>query len=153
MRRRGFTLVELLVVIAIIGGLVGLLLPAVQAARESARRGQCGNSLRQIGIAMQTFLDGRRHFPSGYLADTAAAGRDSATFDAPPGTGWGLAIAPYLESGGGGCYGSLQCNGGRGCRRQSADRFTPTDDRSVPIVNRPSRCVRRPRRKWCGSRI
>jgi prepilin-type N-terminal cleavage/methylation domain-containing protein len=97
MRRRGFTLVELLVVIAIIGVLVGLLLPAVQAARESARRGQCGNSLRQIGIAMQTFLDGRRHFPSGYLADTASSARDADTFDAPPGTGWGLAIAPFLE--------------------------------------------------------
>ena len=97
MRRRGFTLVELLVVVAIIGGLVGLLLPAVQAARESARRGQCGNSLRQIGIAMQTFLDGRRHFPSGYLADTASSARDPDTFDAPPGTGWGLAIAPFLE--------------------------------------------------------
>ena len=97
LRRRGFTLVELLVVIAIIGVLVGLLLPAVQAARESARRGQCGNSLRQIGIAMQTFLDGRRHFPSGYLADTAAPSRDTDTFDAPLGTGRGLAIAQFLE--------------------------------------------------------
>ena len=97
MRRRGFSLVELLVVVAILGLLVGLLLPAVQAARESSRRGQCGNSLRQIGIAMHAFLDGRRHFPAGYLADTAAAGRDPATFDAPAGTGWGLAIAPYLE--------------------------------------------------------
>jgi prepilin-type N-terminal cleavage/methylation domain-containing protein len=97
MRRHGFTLVELLVVIAIIGVLVGLLLPAVQAAREAARRGQCGNSLRQIGIAMHTFLDGRRHFPSGYLADTASLSRDADTFDAPPGTGWGLAIAPFLE--------------------------------------------------------
>jgi prepilin-type N-terminal cleavage/methylation domain-containing protein len=97
MRRRGFTLVELLVVIAIIGGLVGLLLPAVQAARESARRGQCGNSLRQIGIGMHAFLDARHHFPSGYLADTASSSRDTDTFDAPPGTGWGLAIAPFLE--------------------------------------------------------
>ena len=97
MRRRGFTLVELLVVIAIIGVLAGLLLPAVQAARESARRAHCGNSLRQIGIAMQIFLDARRHFPSGYLADTAASARDADTFDAPPGTGWGLAIAPFLE--------------------------------------------------------
>ena len=99
MRRRAFTVVELLVVIAIIGVLVGLLLPAVQAAREAARRGHCGNSLRQIGIAMQTFLDGRLHFPSGYLADTTAPIRDPATFDAPPGTGWGLAIAPYLDEG------------------------------------------------------
>ena len=99
MRHRGFTLVELLVVIAIISALVGLFLPAVQAAREAARRGQCGNSLRQIGIAMQNFLDGRRHFPSGYLADIASPARDADTFDAPPGTGWGLAIAPFLEEG------------------------------------------------------
>jgi prepilin-type N-terminal cleavage/methylation domain-containing protein len=97
MRRRGFTLVELLVVIAIIGVLVGLLLPAVQAARESARRGQCGNSLRQIGIALHNYLDGRRYFPAGYLADTTSPSRDADTFDAPPGTGWGLAIAPFLE--------------------------------------------------------
>jgi prepilin-type N-terminal cleavage/methylation domain-containing protein len=62
---RGFTLVELLVVIAIIGVLVALLLPAIQAARESARRAECMNHLKQIGVAIQSHHDVHKHFPSG----------------------------------------------------------------------------------------
>jgi prepilin-type N-terminal cleavage/methylation domain-containing protein len=76
MSRRGFTLVELLVVIGIVGVLVGLLLPAVQSARESARRSHCLNNMRQWGLAMQQYETSRRRFPPGSIGNTAVSGNE-----------------------------------------------------------------------------
>src|SRR5262245_17125416 len=84
---RGFTLIELLVVIAIIAVLIALLLPAVQAAREAARRSQCVNNLKQMGIALHNYHDALGSFPPGHL-----------------GTGWNdwgplVMLLPYVEQG------------------------------------------------------
>jgi prepilin-type N-terminal cleavage/methylation domain-containing protein len=92
-RTRGFTLVELLVVIAIIGILVALLLPAVQAAREAARRMQCANNLKQLGLALHLYHDTVKKFPPGYIM------QDAQTSDAALGGNWGWAtyLLPYAE--------------------------------------------------------
>jgi prepilin-type N-terminal cleavage/methylation domain-containing protein/prepilin-type processing-associated H-X9-DG protein len=92
--RRGFTLVELLVVIAIIGVLVSLLIPAVQAAREAARRTQCGNNLKQIGLAVCNYQSVKRVFPTGCIECRFVAGQSNANrkFIA-----WNVAALPYIE--------------------------------------------------------
>jgi len=95
--RRGFSLVELLVVIAIIATLVGLLLPAVQSAREAARRSACGNNLRQLALAVLSHESARRRFPAGYVSEAGRTPVDPESLDRPPGTGWGLLLATYLE--------------------------------------------------------
>jgi len=89
-RTNGFTLVELLVVIAIIGILIALLLPAVQAARESARRAQCGNNLKQIGLAIHEYLETVRSFPPGGITEGPCCGTKSRT-------SWAISILPQLE--------------------------------------------------------
>lgn len=93
--RRGFTLVELLVVIAIIGILVALLLPAIQAAREAARRSSCGNNMRQIGLGLHMYHDTFGRFPAGWIAEDPTGGHDD--WLGEPGWGWAAAILPYME--------------------------------------------------------
>src|SRR4051812_17623314 len=87
-KRRAFTLVELLVVIAIIGILVALLLPAIQAAREAARRSQCQNHLKNIGLAIQNYHTAKNRFPKGFVSTGSGAIEAWA---------WSVFLLPYLE--------------------------------------------------------
>ncbi len=93
---RGFTLIELLVVIAIIAVLVALLLPAVQQAREAARRTQCKNNLKQIGLALHNYHDVHNTFPSGWIAIDPTTGLPNA-HEGINGAGWATMILPYIE--------------------------------------------------------
>jgi prepilin-type N-terminal cleavage/methylation domain-containing protein/prepilin-type processing-associated H-X9-DG protein len=95
----GFTLVELLVVISIIGVLVGLLLPAVQAAREAARRMQCSNNLKQLGLAFHNRESAMRKLPAGYYDSLPGGTSASAPENQNPDWGWAVMLMPYMEQG------------------------------------------------------
>src|SRR5512145_2909909 len=90
-RRAAFTLVELLVVIAIIGALIALLLPAVQAARESSRRTTCKNNMRQLGIGLQSYESANRKWPAG--KKWSGNPNDPASFA----VGWTTTLLKYIE--------------------------------------------------------
>lgn len=92
--RRGFTLIELLVVIAIIAILVAILLPAVQQAREAARRSQCKNNLKQIGLAMHNYLDIHNTLPPGWIMVENGVPEPH---EGENGAGWATQLLPQLE--------------------------------------------------------
>jgi prepilin-type N-terminal cleavage/methylation domain-containing protein/prepilin-type processing-associated H-X9-DG protein len=115
-RRAGFTLVELLVVIAIIGILVALLLPAVQAAREAARRSQCQNNLKQTALALQNFASANQELPPGTMMNSFADPEVPGTFGVR--WGWGAFILPYMEEQA--VYDSMDFEGGIGAPTTSA---------------------------------
>ncbi len=93
-RTRGFTLVELLVVIAIIGILVAMLLPAVNAAREAARKTTCIDNIKNLGLACNNHLSAKKTFPPGKVT------RDNSGDDTEDMTNWAIEILPFIEEGG-----------------------------------------------------
>jgi prepilin-type N-terminal cleavage/methylation domain-containing protein len=129
----GFTLVELIVVIVVIAILVALLLPAVQSARESARRVQCVNNLKQIGIAMISHETNRGHFPTGgwgfrWVGDPRrGTGRDQ------PG-GWVFCILPYIEQ-----KSVHDIGSGAGSDAEIQARLTIMVQSHLPLFHCPSR--------------
>jgi prepilin-type N-terminal cleavage/methylation domain-containing protein/prepilin-type processing-associated H-X9-DG protein len=148
--QRAFTLVELLVVIAIIGVLVSLLLPAVQAAREAARRSQCANNLKQFGLAIHNFHDVNLRLPP-------AGGNDQSTEFGTAGTGgrwgssWLVYILPHMEQGQ--IYEKFRFTGNGGGSGWGNGATTADATNNVIVARNISissfHCPSSPLSKWC----
>jgi type II secretory pathway pseudopilin PulG len=140
--------VELLVVIAIIGVLVALLLPAVQAAREAARRSQCMNNLKQIGLAFQLHHDAQKFFPSGGWGNSFVGDPDEGFGKHQPG-GWAYSVLPYMELASLHDYGKgVKVTNGT---TNSQKKVTNTEvvQKPVPVFLCPTR-ARNPVSETCG---
>ncbi|MGQ0636207.1 MAG: DUF1559 family PulG-like putative transporter [Planctomycetaceae bacterium] len=130
--RRGFTLIELLVVIAIIAVLIALLLPAVQQAREAARRTQCKNNLKQIGLALHNYHDTHNVFPLGWFPPIVAPGAGEA--NRFPSWSWMVMIFPFIDQAP--LYNNI--NPGPVSLPQAATTVGPLLATSIPVLQCPT---------------
>ena len=124
--RRGFNLIELMVVVAIIAVLAGLLLPAVQQAREAARKAQCTSNLKQVGLAFHAYEGASQEFPPGRVST-------------PTTHGWAYLLLPYIEQ-----YDVYKIY-------DQESNWSSSNNRAARRSPRPTAGCRRPARRWPGS--